>query len=79
VAVALYHLGGGNLAGADSMLGRALKRFEPYPDRYFGFDLAAHRRELLGWRQRIGGADAAELAAGPLPRWEFEEDGGRRD
>ena len=39
VSVAFYHLGNGNLAGAESMMRRALKRFERYPDRYFGFDL----------------------------------------
>lgn len=77
VAVAFYHLDGGNLAGADSMLGRALKRFEKYPDRYFGFDLAAHRRELVAWRERIA-TGALETPAPAPPRWEFEESGGRR-
>jgi uncharacterized protein len=70
VSVAFYHLSGGNLAGADSMFGRALKRFEGYPPRYFGFDLAAQRLEIGRWRQRIhqGGVEA-----GPddLPRWQF--------
>jgi len=71
VAVAFYHLTGGNLAGADSMLRRALKRFERYPDRYFGFDLADHRAELSLWLDRVGSADPDALAA-PLPRWRFE-------
>lgn len=78
VAVAFYHLSGGNLAGADSMLGRALKRFQAYPDRYFGFDLAAHRRELELWRERIAGESPEELGRGPLPRWDFVEAGGER-
>ena len=72
VSVAFYHLGGGNLAGADSMFRRALKRFERYPDRYFGFDLAAHRAELRGWRERIATARLEDLAATGRPRWRFD-------
>ena len=72
VSVAFYHLGGGNLPGARSMLGRALKRFEPYPDRYFGFDLAAHRRLLQAWLDRIGSDDLGEVGGQQPPRWDFE-------
>ena len=67
VSVAFYHLGNGNLAGADSMARRALKRFERYPDRYFGFDLAAQREALVrpagagGPRRRHGGAGEAPM------------------
>ena len=73
VSVAFYHLDNGNLAGADSMLRRALKRFEKYPDRYFGFDLGAHRQELRTWQERIEGGDAGALAAQPPPRWRFDD------
>jgi predicted metal-dependent hydrolase len=72
VSVAFYHLTSGNLAGAESMLGRALKRLAGYPDRYIGFDLAAHRRELTAWLGRIHGSDGASIGLEPLPRWEFE-------
>jgi predicted metal-dependent hydrolase len=74
VSVAFYHLSRGNLAGADSMLTRALKRFEKYPARYFGFDLGAHRAELVRWRDSIrqGGLDARPLEA--LPKWSFERE-----
>ena len=71
VSVAFYHLGGGNLAGARSMLGRALKRFEPYPDHYFGFDLGAHRRLLRTWLERIASGDSEEIGRHAPPRWEF--------
>ena len=71
VSVAFYHLTGGNLPGAQSMLGRALKRFERYPERYFGFDLAAHRAQLERWRQRIGRGDV-ETGPDELPRWQFD-------
>lgn len=75
VSVAFYHLDNGNLAGAQSMLQRALKRFARYPDRYFGFDLAAHRAELTGWLTRIaeGGLEPPPLAA--VPKWQFEPGG----
>ena len=53
VSVAHYHLGNGNLAGAASMARRARKRFARYPDRYFGFDLAAQRAELTAMVEAI--------------------------
>jgi predicted metal-dependent hydrolase len=72
VSVAFYHLGNGNLAGAESMLTRALKRFERYPGLYAGFDLHAHRAELGQWLERIR---AGELAEPPpleaVPKWRF--------
>jgi len=71
VSVAFYHLGGGNLPGAESMLRRALKRFARYPDRYFGFDLAAHREELQGWLDRIVSARVEGLTVADLPKWSF--------
>jgi predicted metal-dependent hydrolase len=76
VAVAFYHLTGGNHAGAMSMLSRALKRFEKYPDRYAGFDLGGHRGELRGWQERLAQGEAlvADLAA--LPKWRFEQEEG---
>jgi uncharacterized protein len=72
VAVAFYHLTGENRAGAQSMLSRALKRFQKYPDRYAGFDLGAHRTELREWQARLeeGAPLSADLAA--LPKWRFE-------
>ena len=69
VSVAFYHLSNGNLAGADSMLRRALKRFQAYPDRYFGFDLAAHRALLHEWLDRI--ADGRVVPGLERPRWSF--------
>ena len=72
VSVAFYHLTGGNLAGAESMLARALKRFEKYPDRYFGFDLDAHRTELRDWLERIRAQDTGQAALDVLPKWKFD-------
>jgi predicted metal-dependent hydrolase len=72
VSVAFYHLTGGNLAGAASMLERAGNRLRAYPPRYFGFDLDQHRRELAGWLDRIRTGDVASLGASALPRWRFD-------
>lgn len=72
VAVAFYHLGGGNLAGAESLLTRALKRFEAYPAAYFGFDLAAHRAELGAWLDRIQAGALADVTIESLPKWRFD-------
>jgi predicted metal-dependent hydrolase len=71
VSVAFYHLTSDNLPGAESMLNRALKRFEKYPDWYFGFDLGAHRAELNGWIERWRGGDAGADAR--LPTWTFSK------
>jgi len=75
VSVAFYHLDNGNLDGAGSMLRRALKRFEKYPDRYFGFDLGRHREELRRWLGRAEAGDLQVLAADVPPRWRFDEEG----
>ena len=71
VSVAFYHLTGGNLPGAESMLRRALKRFARYPERYFGFELGAHRAELEGWRDRITATRVGDLTLADLPKWSF--------
>jgi hypothetical protein len=75
VSVAFYHLDNANLAGAASMLRRARKRLEKYPDRYFGFDLGAHRAELEEWLDRIAAGESSDLAATPPPKWRFEAEG----
>jgi hypothetical protein len=72
VSVAFYHLGNANLAGARSLLGRALKRFERYPSPYFGFDLERHREELREWLTRIDSADLGGVTLDSLPKWSFE-------
>lgn len=71
VSVAFHHLSGANLGGAASMLERALGRFAKYPDRYFGFDLAAHRNELRSWRERIAAGPPEGLTLEDLPKWRF--------
>jgi uncharacterized protein len=71
VAVGFYHLTGGNEAGAASMFRRALKRFEKYPGRYFAFDLAAQRAQLVEWLVRIEGGEVSEVTPDQIPKWRF--------
>ena len=70
VAVAYYHLGNGNAAGAESMMRRALKRFERYPAAYCGFDVDAQRAALLAWLDRFAAGTGAATPA-DQPRWRF--------
>lgn len=76
VSVGHYHLGNGNRAGAASLFERALRRFEKYPERYFGFDVERQRAELEGWLERLGASDS-EGAVGQAesPRWCFDRGG----
>jgi predicted metal-dependent hydrolase len=71
VSVAYYHLGNGNTSGAESMMRRALKRFERYPERYCGFDVAAQRSRLVLWLERFAAGEGAATAA-DQPHWHFE-------
>ena len=71
VSVAYYHLENGNAAGAESMMRRALKRFERYPPRYFGFDVAAQRGRLVRWLERFASGESAASSA-DQPHWDFE-------
>lgn len=64
-AVAFYHLGNGNRAGARSLLARALARLKPYPTQVLGIDVADLRVQLKAWDERL--QDAAEITAG---EWE---------
>lgn len=70
VSVGFLHLERGNHTGAARTFTRALARFEPYPARYFGFDLAAERDRLKTVLTAL--ADECAAAPSPRPRWRFE-------
>jgi hypothetical protein len=53
LAVAFYHLGNGNRAGALTLLGRALARLDRYPDAYAGVALASLRAAAGEWRDAL--------------------------
>jgi predicted metal-dependent hydrolase len=71
VSVAFYHLTGGNRAGAESLLRRALSRLAKYPASYWGFRLDAHRDELRRWQASLAVGDTVPLDLAALPRWRF--------
>jgi predicted metal-dependent hydrolase len=71
VSVAFHHLDRGNPAGASSTLTRALKRLAAYPDRYYGFELGAHRALLRQRLAAIHARDEAGMNEAP-PQWRFE-------
>ena len=74
VAVAFHHLTRGNLAGADSLLQRALGRLAKYPERYYGFELARLRGELTGWLEKVRTRELSEATLADLPKWPAEPD-----
>lgn len=70
VSVGFHHLGRGNRAGALKTFARALGRFEPYPPRYLGFDLAAERLRLQALLAALKGEEDA--MPGQAPVWRFD-------
>jgi predicted metal-dependent hydrolase len=66
-AVAFYHLGNGNRAGAQSVLGRSLSRLERFPARYSGVEVEPLRASLRALLAALEGG--AGLPAEP-PRIE---------
>lgn len=72
VSVGFYHLNSGNLAGAQSMFERALRRFQSYPDSYFGFDLGKQRQEIVAWQKRLSERPSEPITGPSPPRWTFE-------
>jgi predicted metal-dependent hydrolase len=71
VSVGFVHLDRGNRAGALRTFTRALGRFERYPSRYCGFDLAAERARLRALLAALTDEDAA--VPGPRPSWRFDD------
>ena len=53
VSAAFHHLGRGNLVGARSLLTRALRRLEGYPERFSGVEVAGLRESLRVWVRAI--------------------------
>lgn len=68
LAVAFYHVTRGNHAGARSMLDRALRRLEKYPEVYGGVDLGALRTEAAALRARIDDGSVDDVPSFPRCR-----------
>jgi hypothetical protein len=52
-AAAFYHYEKGNLHGARTLLGKALRRLEPYPSPYLGVDADDLKRTLTHWQAQF--------------------------
>ncbi len=50
VAISMHHYSKANLAGALSVLGKAQKNLELYPDAFAGIDVGDLRRQLTVWK-----------------------------
>ncbi len=62
VSVAMHHYRNANRAGALSLLERALRKLQQYPERFGGVDVAGLRKDVRAW------LDALQHAADcPLP------------
>ena|ERR1700730_6558700 len=66
VAVAFHHRSKGNLIGARSLLARACRNLNGYPDEYGGIRLASLRESLAQWQHALAHGGPAP----PLPRIE---------
>ncbi len=64
VAVALHHHSKGNIAGARSLLARAVRNLSGYPEEFGGIHLAPLRQFLADWQRAL--ADGADVP--PVPK-----------
>lgn len=68
IAAAFHHLQRGNRRGAVSLLSRALRRLEPYPDELGGVSVKAILESVGAWLRILGDADdAPQLPFPPIP------------
>ena len=68
IAVALYHLTRGNLAGARSLFQRGLARLDKYPGAYYALDVGELREEARLWLSRVEGGVFSEPDLAALPK-----------
>jgi predicted metal-dependent hydrolase len=64
VAVAMHHHSTGNVAGGTSVLARALRNLEGYPERYAGIELERLRQDLQAFHAGI----VESTAPGAVPQ-----------
>src|SRR6266480_5399667 len=63
MAGALHHHRRKNPRGAQALLRAAMRRLEPYPERYGGVLLTPLRRDLAAWLQALEASQASESQA----------------
>lgn len=54
ITVAFHHLQRENVVGAASLLRRALKKLEAYPEAYGGVDVGTLKESVRGWLRALG-------------------------
>ncbi len=67
-SAAFHHLQTGNIRGAVSLLGKALRRFQSCPETFGGIDLAQLREEAVAWLLALRCGTGARPAAFPQIR-----------
>ncbi len=71
VAVGFYHLGNGNLTGAQSQLEKGLANLAPYRDRFAGLDVSNLCNEVQSWLEKIRREEDLRCAVADLPKLHF--------
>ena len=71
VAVGFYHLGNGNLTGAQSQLEKGLSNLAPYGDRFAGLDTSNLRRGVQSWLEKIRREEDLRCTVADLPKLRF--------
>jgi predicted metal-dependent hydrolase len=64
VTVAMHHYQHANRAGALSLLQRALRKLDKYPERFGGIDVGRLREDVRSW---LVGLEAEEASPGASP------------
>lgn len=68
ISAAFHHLQRKNKAGTRSLLTRALRRLEHYPDEYGGVGVEALRQSLHAWLRALADESASSSPPYPLIR-----------
>jgi predicted metal-dependent hydrolase len=66
-AVALHHHSTGNVVGCRSLMARALRNFDGYPEGFCGIHLEPLRLSLVEWQQAL--AEGHQLPTLPRVTW----------
>jgi len=70
IAAAFHHLQRGNLPGTRSLLQKAQRRLERYPEYFGGIDVTSLRKDIRKWLQALEAGRATEGRAYPQLRHE---------
>ncbi|HKF46388.1 MAG TPA: DUF309 domain-containing protein [Terracidiphilus sp.] len=68
VTAAFHHVQRKNYIGASSLLTRALRRLEPYPEEYGAIAVGELRNSVRAWLENLENADSVREIAFPVIR-----------